>query len=319
MSHAKARLSAIAYSVGAAIPVDTLREAEGIEEPVIASLKQRGLQSFRKETCSTADMCASSVRATLREASMTARDIDAIVFANSNAEWNLAEETEFLAALSGLGFSKTLLMGLSLQSCSGCSAALGFAAHLIEGRRATTVLVILCGRRRALSRIAPQATTLFSDGAVSCIVSTDAGQFELLANESATNPDVVVLDQSSPSPARLLQMGFQDLKDVMEKVYTSSTVKPEGIRALLGTNGSLVYLHLMAQAARLPQSKIYSDGLSQYGHVHSCDNLIGLKDFVDRSGASEGDCFLLVGWSPYIVGASLVRSVSSVVGRASVR
>ena len=172
------------------------------------------------------------------------------------------------------------------------------------------MLVILCGRRKAQSRIAAQGATVFSDGAASCVVSSEHGRFEILANESRTNTYLVTVERTPQNAARHLEVGLRDLKDVADRVYARVALDPEKIRTLFGTNGSLVYLHLMAQAARLSSNRIYDEDVARLGHVHSCDNLIGLKNFADANRVSAGDHYLLLAWSPYIVSASLLRCVS---------
>lgn len=309
LSSHRAFLSGIAYRVGASVPIDNLSSREDLEPQLLASLKARGLRNFCEESASTTEMCLSSAVQTLGAASLSADRVDAVVFASSNADWNAAEERELLCGLNSCGFERTLLVGLSLQACSGCSAALQTAAQLLRARpRVANVLVILCGRRKSQTRIAPYGTTVFSDGAATCLVSSEQGQFEVLANASLTNAYVATLERSRQNVARHLEIALQDLQAIADTVYAASALAPSEVKALFGTNGSLVYLHLMAQAARLPQSKVYSADVERFGHVHSCDSLISLKNFIDGGRATGGENYLLMGWSPYIVSASVLRS-----------
>jgi 3-oxoacyl-[acyl-carrier-protein] synthase III len=324
--YSKPLLSGIAYSVGTVTPIDALSEAEGLTSETLMSLRGRGLQNFCHDSRTTPEICLASARDTLEAAALSPGEIAAIVFASSNAEWSIVDEAELLDALHGEGFVKASITGLTLQSCSGFGMALRVASELARAGQSTkNVLVILCGRRRALSRIGPQATTVFSDGAASCIVSANRGEFEILACESQTNTRLdnkqqIVASESpttsratveppSESLLRQLQAGSQELSEISARAYRASGTTPSQMRALLGTNGSLTYLHLMAQAARLPAEKVYEENVPRYGHVHSCDNLIGLKTFSEENSPSPGDHYLLMAWSPYIVSASVLRYV----------
>ncbi len=258
-------VSGIAYSLGTVTPIDELQGTEAISAEILTCLKQRGLTNFCKETRATPDMCLSSVSETLRSASLTPERIDAILFANAYPDWSPAEETALLAAFFRAGFGRTHIMGLTLQGCSACGTALRVASDLTKNRLIIdNALVVLCGRVSNGSRLGPHAATINGDGAASCIISSEQGQFEILASQSQTN---------------------------------------------FGTSGSLMYLNLMAEATQVPLDRVYKQGLATYGHVHACDNLIGLKDYLETRGAQSGDHYMMLGWSPYVVSASVVRIV----------
>jgi 3-oxoacyl-[acyl-carrier-protein] synthase III len=105
-----------------------------------------------------------------------------------------------------------------------------------------------------------------------------------------------------------LEHGLEDLMEISKRVYQSSGVGPSEIEALFATNGSSTYLELMAEAAQMPVSRAYAEDVSRYGHVHSCDNLISLKSYAERTNCSAGRCYMLLAWSPYVVSASILRS-----------
>ena len=303
-------LSGIAYSLGSVTPIDELQETETISAESLAILKQRGLASFCKETRPTPDMCLSSVFETLGSVSLTPERIDAIVFANSYPDWNAENETALLTAFYQAGFGRAYIVGLTLQGCSACAAALRVASDLTKNRLIIdNALVILCGRVSDGSRLGPHATTINGDGAASCIVSSEHGQFEILASESQTNASLAGMEQSSKSLTRYVRTGFLDLCEISGRALSSSGMRSSEIRALFGTNGSLMYLDLMAEATQVPPERVYKEPLATYGHVHACDNLIGLKTYCEKSEPRRGENYMLLGWSPYVVSASIIRFV----------
>ena len=95
------------------------------------------------------------------------------------------DETPLFTALHGAGFTKTRIIGLTLQACSACGEAFQIACDLINDP-AKKALVIVFGKKKT-NRLGPQANTIFSDGAASCIISSDSGEFEICAIESMIN------------------------------------------------------------------------------------------------------------------------------------
>ena len=106
-----------------------------------------------------------------------------------------------------------------------------------------------------------------------------------------------------------MRTGLLDLSEISERVLGDAGVSPPEIRALFGTSGSLMYLNLMAEATQVPLERVYKEGLATYGHVHACDNFIGLKDYFETKRPQGGDHYMMMGWSPYVVSASVVRVV----------
>lgn len=306
-----AQLSAAAYSVGKALPVSALQEREDIAPDVIASLEKNGLRNFCDDDRTIAQMCLSSVSKTLERASLRPEQIDAIVVGPSIAPWDLEQEFALLGALHHAGFQKSRIIGLSLQACSVVSSALKIAGDLVTQERGATrrVLVIVFGRHSGGSRLAPQATTLFSDGAASCIVSSDGGEFEILASESLTDPAVTTVPWTDENFPRYLQSGIAALQSVTAKVYRQTKLTAKDVTAVFGTNGSQMYLNMIGLASGVSGSKVYKAALPKYAHVFGCDNLISLCGHSDETTLSTGQHFLMVSWAPYVVGASMLRYV----------
>ena len=57
----------------------------------------------------------------------------------------------------------------------------------------------------------------------------------------------------------------------------------------------------------IPSELIYADDVPRFSHVHSCDNLISLKNYADANALQPGDLFLLLGWSPHVFSAAVLR------------
>jgi 3-oxoacyl-[acyl-carrier-protein] synthase III len=300
-------LSGLGYSVGTIKPIDALAGVEDISIDLLNTLKSRGLKNFCEDTRTIPEMCLASVMQTLQATHLSPSQIHAIVFTSSNSDGLVADddETALFSAFHAAGFIKTRIIGLTLQACSACGEALQIACDLVNDP-ARKALVIIFGKKKA-NRVGPQANTVFSDGAASCIVSGQNGDFEICAIESMINTYLGSMGRAG-SVAQT-HVGLLDLRELSKKVCAESGVKAKAMRAFFGTNASRGHLNFMAQAAGIPLERVYEDDVADYGHLHSCDNLISLKNYWAKHNLSPNDYLMLTAWSSHVVSASVLRYV----------
>lgn len=307
MNGAKHFLSGLAYSVGTIKAIDTLAGVDGISVDLLNTLKSRGLKNFCEDARTIPEMCLASAMQTLQAANLSPSQIHAIVFTSSNSDGLVADddETALFSAFHAAGFAKTRIIGLTLQACSACGEALQIACDLVNDP-ARKALVIVFGKKK-VNRVGPQANTVFSDGAASCIVSSQSGDFEICAIESMINTYLGSMGRAGN--VAQTHGGLLDLRELSQKVCQESGIKAKAMRAFFGTNASRGHLNFMAQAAGMPLEKVYEDDVADYGHLHSCDNLISLKNYCTKHNLSPNDYLLLTAWSSHVVSASVLRYV----------
>ena len=302
-------LSHIAYTVGTGKPIEALSEKEPLTTETIEQLRKNGLDQWREDERTIPEMCIASATETLRSASLPSTDVRTMVLASSNSDAMVSDddETNLFASLHEAGFERARILGLTLQSCSASGEALALASDLAFGG-SNDVLVVVFAQRKKMSRLGPQGNMIFSDGAVSCLVSTKPGDFEICATESITNTHLGSLGRAG-SMAQF-QGGVRELAEVSKRVLEKSGAKPKDLRAFFGTNAGVNHLKLMAQAARVPLDRVFYDDVPRNGHLHSCDGLISLKNYSMQHELTSGDLFLLLSWSPHVFCASLLRFVN---------
>jgi len=304
------KISSICYSVGQIRPIETLVDLGIADQNAIEWLAARGIQNFCEDSRPAHDMCRSCIADTLLESGLQPSDICAVVIGPSMAKWDLKEEQSFLATLASIGFSRTQIFGVSMQACSVANAALDLARLLISSPSGLkNVLVIIFGKNCEGDRLAPQATTLFSDGAVSCIVSSNFGSLEIVSAASLTDPALATLEWTEPNFQKYLLSGVSSLRQVCESVYLQSRISSSDIAAVFGTNGSTVYLQMIGFASGVADNHVYRENLSRYGHVYGCDNLIGMRDRMLTQDFESGEYMISVAWAPIVASACLLRRV----------
>jgi 3-oxoacyl-[acyl-carrier-protein] synthase-3 len=306
MSSSSRFLSHIAYTVGTGKPIEALSQKEALTTETVALLRKNGLDQWREDERTIPEMCIASATETLRSASLRPADVPAIVLASSNSDAMVSDddETNLFASLHAAGFERARILGLTLQSCSASGDALALASDMALGG-SNDVLVIVFAQRKKMSRLGPQGNLIFSDGAVSCLVSTKPGDYEICATESVTNTHLGSLGRTGNMVQ--FQGGVRELGELSKRVLDKSGVKPSDIRAFFGTNAGIYHLKLMAQAARVPLDRVFYDDVARNGHLHSCDGLISLKNYSMQHKLTSGDLFMLLSWSPHVFCASVLR------------
>src|ERR1044071_3484681 len=214
-------LSHIAYTVGTGKPIEALSEKEPLTTETIEQLRKNGLDQWREDERTIPEMCIASATVTLRSASLPSTDVRTMVLASSNSDAMVSDddETNLFASLHEAGFKRARILGLTLQSCSASGEALALASDIAFGDT-NDVLVIVFAQRKKMSRLGPQGNLIFSDGAVSCLVSTKPGDYEICATESVTNTHLGSLGRAG-SMAQF-QGGVRELAEVSKRVLEKS-------------------------------------------------------------------------------------------------
>ena len=134
-----------------------------------------------------------------------------------------------------------------------------------------------------------------------CLVG--GGSFQVLASEALTTPSLASLPFGD---ATLMTLAYKELCNMASSILAKTHVAPAQLRGVFGSNINCGSLELIGEAAGVNQGTVYKDDLSKYGHVFACDNLIGLANFCAHQKVRLGEHFLLLSWSPYVVGASVL-------------
>lgn len=313
MKTLKPLISGIRYSLGRITSVDALDEMEGAKKELIASLKEGGFEHFSVDERPVAEMCVASANGTLQVSGLSADSVGAVVVGNSYSEWTGEKERSLISALYRVGLNKLPIFGITSQACAADGAALRLASQLAtDSYNPVTVLVIVFGKIEEMSYVGPQAAVLFSDGAASCLVSSTRGDYEILASESLTNTYIGSKQWIAANMSEYLKTGINDLREVVKQAYGRAGITAKDIQMAFGTNGSTVCLTLIGMAAQLPSTKIYQKNLGRFGHVHACDNWIGIKNYSDDAPV-VGGFYLMVSWAPHVVSATIVKHIQQCV------
>jgi 3-oxoacyl-[acyl-carrier-protein] synthase-3 len=271
-------------------------------------------------------------RATLRAAAADPASVDALVLCSTRVPGPAEGHGEFVASvLSGIGLGDIPCYGVSLNRCVNLLAGIDVARALVACGRYQRVLVITTDKvADGAERMSQFA--LFSDGAASCLISSDLGSedpasagaagegvggdgydgddpdsgavshpggYELLG--CATAQDIATLEWTSQISADLA-------REVNERLLGPLGCKLGDIAALAHANIYKPLVVMKERQAGFSPQQLYTDNVTRLGHCFAADPLINL---VDRAGlghvGADGYCLLAASVPGSRIGALLRR------------
>lgn len=305
-------ISGVSFRVGPSAPIEKLF-ADLQSSPGIEFFRARGLKHYCAQVESTAVMCAEVVRDTLRTSGVAPREVGTVVIDADQWHCTAEDRIQMLESLCECGITRVPVIGVGLQTCSGCMTAIDVADRLLRtGRDQKPVLVLMCGRAApGTSRIDLRRATILSDGVSSCIVSNRPGPFALLASTTHTNLERVRAGVAGEQAAMSLVRSYRDIAAVANDLYSAASAAPAQIEALFCTNGNLMYSTFAARAVGISGSRAYTDNVAAYGHVFSCDHMIDLVTCASAKTFQYGHKYMLIAWSPYVFSGAIISYVDT--------
>jgi 3-oxoacyl-[acyl-carrier-protein] synthase-3 len=299
-----------AFSVGYVRPLETLHATEEVSEATLCELASRGVSVYCESSREVADMCVDAAAQSLTKAGLNPSDVRGLVFANAMPAMDAKQEIALLTHLHDFGIRVDTVVALQFVHCSAFAPAIEAAADLIRSKSKDNILVLLCNHvTPGVGRLQKELGTVLGDGAAACIVSTRQWGFELVGAE--THTDLSLLPSSGgihPSIQKL--RAFQNLRSVAKSVLAKAAITSEELSLLFSTYASQIYLKTTAGAVGVSIHKLLCDPMNKYGHVSACDNIISLAASIDEHARLQrGDYVMTVGWSPHVIGITLLKNV----------
>jgi 3-oxoacyl-[acyl-carrier-protein] synthase III len=206
--------------------------------------------------------------------------------------------------LRELGLTNAYPVGLTLNGCTCALAALRMAASLLSDSTVRNVLVISADKLTCESnRVSRHA--IFSDGAVSCLVSKASNSgFELV--DTVLRSDVSVLTKEGEE-----QDDLQLFRSAMSTLVSRSSVMPEDIEMVFSGNiyTAISQYKEAAHGLGIKKSQLFVANVPKVAHSFAADALINLADY-SASVEPTGKYYLLTATSVGLRGLSLLRSMN---------
>jgi 3-oxoacyl-[acyl-carrier-protein] synthase-3 len=304
-------LDAIAYSVGAAEAISTL-EPMRTDAALLELLYANGLRDYRRAAADPPALAAAALAGTLRRSGLHPRQIDAVVWSSTSFQERPWYTTDVSATLGELGLATATPYGVTLSECGNLAAGLRIAAGLIAtGCRHVLFTTADCCPSPHQRLVQPSVAVL-SDGAASCLLTTEPRGFELMSLTQCTN------HRARPAPGsvdavRLMRHNAEGVRRASRGALESAGMTSDAVAQMIPNNLSRTVLELFAAQAGIPLERVFTGNVLGNSHVFAADGLINLAS----SSAGAGEARLLVTNGTCNWGAAVVRATADIEALAS--
>ena len=293
------------YVTVAAAELGACVDVRDLDDPLVRShadrLAEQGILSARVSPLGTTEL----TRAVLPgapgfPAGSVAFDCLIVCTDSAPAEW----VADWLIDLrSGAGLRTVRALFVSGESCGGFAAGVDVARGLIVSGSAGAVLVVTVDRIPEGTRFPPISTTVYSDGAVSCLVAAApprSSSFRLLGSATET---------WLPEPGRADGMGAARTLTMAVRAATArvSGGSVERFRYLVTPNFGRSTRHLIGMAAAMPVDRLHSGDIGRTGHCFASDIPLNLAELEESGALDDGDEILAVTSSRHALSAMALR------------
>ena len=279
----RAFMTGIAHTAGAPRPIADI-EPVAAEPGLVDALHEVGLATYRHARDSPFDMAAACIAETLDHSRIPASGIDILMLASSTVGFGKIENAELLQLSECFGLTHATPIGVSAAECANFGTALHLARTLVTTGEAHTVLLVTTDACTTPDqRLLRQVNSVVSDGAASCLVTTEPARIEILTTATATNQ----LIRAATNPDTIAALTRRTLIGLVDDVLSRATINRDQIRQVITNNINTEALRFMTLSAGLDHNLCYIDNVADFAHVHSGDNLINLQSYLEDGAAPD--------------------------------
>lgn len=293
-------LHSIGQSVGEARPIATI-EPIARDADLLEFLHANGLRNYRKSDQDPPRLAAEAIRVSLQRSGLDPRQVDSVVWSSTSFQQRSWYTEDVSRELGALGLWTAVPFGVTLSECGNLTAALQVASGLVAAGHRHVLLVVADRCPAADQRLVAPSLTVLSDGAASCILSPEPGEFELLATAQCANhrarPDRT--DES----LRVLRHNAEGIRRAATAALGRAGLDPDAIAAMITNNLATSVLEMFAIQAGVPFERVYTDLVASYAHLYAADGLLGL----DACDVARGEVVLVATNGTCNWGASILR------------
>lgn len=287
MAEPRVHLGAISHLHGEPRP---LSEAAGLTEAAYTLLKD-DIDSFRESDLATWELAVRVARSTLDRADGRP---DLLLYV---AQGEPDPGAALLRLARELDLPEVDSLALTGHDCGNFAPSLGSAADAVLSGRKRRVLLVLADRALPGQRGMPSGLSVFSDGAVACLVTRDRpadGGFlvDAVVNRVSVRPEQAPADQGILATVLLAREGT-------EAVLRETGSAREDFARVLLPNYRIDSQRFLAQAMGFPEDRLLFGRVRSYGHCFSADVLITLGEQSAAGALPVGERLLAAGSGPH--------------------
>jgi 3-oxoacyl-[acyl-carrier-protein] synthase III len=282
---------------GLAYAFDRLRDIKTLptlaaNATALAAYEKGGHRSFGYSDCSLSEQAVMSAKKSLACVELEVSDLDAIVIGCASIRfWPKYAELLSTEILMSLGAKDIPVFGVTMGGCANYSNVLRIARALVVENVWRNVLIIETNKMpQDEMRPYMPYVSVFGDGSVSAIVSTEDIEFDIASIAHIAKP----LDATDGGDPRFVTNNINGYRWVIREALRLASCDLDEIDVVIPNNKNIAELVKLATFWNVPFRKVYTDNVSRIGHLWSADNLINLKDFCTGPRSAQHRTFLLL-------------------------
>jgi len=288
-------IKGLAWYLGETLPIAT--QPDLAADPVrLAAFQARGFANYSRSAVDASEMAVRSCRVSLQRAGLSAADVDAVLVGwTEHRSFDDMQERLANRIVRDLGFHAVHLTGVAMVGCTCFAALLRMGRNLLAAEGYRHVLVVETNRcRDDNDRLVMPDCSVYSDGAASCVVTTEAPEFALrsvlqLAN---ANPNHQVIG-STAAAAHRADMS----RAVFERALRHAGIGREDVRQYFAPNHASHLVRPYAKRLGIPLDRVFEGNTSRHGHPWSADTVVNLATFCAEQGCTAGDVYAALAWA----------------------
>ena len=299
-------ISGIRYELGELRDIDECRECR--DDPgMLEVLKIRGLSQYSVAASSARELAQKALGASLQSSTMTPSSIDVLLCGTDLTTDSFFSQEAINKILSHCNLTRAYPIGLSLAACTNSMSVLEVGTALIRSGVARRVACVVLGMREPdKARVMDFGLSVFSDGAVAWIMSSDPGDCEILSTGHASDPALGMLGLKEHAREYLLGTA-NGVRSAVDNALEPLRLSRDDVDRVITNNYARDVQRTFLQHAGLSMSISWLTNLPRFAHVFSADTLINLSDCMAAEQLPRGAKCLLLGTSPTSWGAVLLQ------------
>jgi len=258
-------------------------------------LRAQGYDLVRIAPCLTTEL-ALSVTPGAPGGPATGASFDTIVLCSDSADAGAAPGDWCLAFQRAAGLDGVRVLLVTGSACANFALGLEVAGSLIATRASACVLVVLADRIVEGTRYTAISRSVYSDGAVSCLVTAGGGaaSYGVLGNATVTrayDDDVVGLGDARSTVLAMRKAARRALGD-----------RAGDVRHVVTLNLGEAARTLIAMAIPAARGRLHPGTIDTVGHCFAADIALNLRE-LERAGLADGDVVLALASSRHALSA----------------
>jgi len=317
-----ATIHAIGCSIGSAVSMEEL-EGNEVEKEILAFFRKDGFSHFTRNDLDLADMATEAIFNSLADTSVTAKDIDALVFCTEsfwNTELvilegkNIAQHSRLREGLLQAIFLRSGLVNAYpyanwMSACANFVSTLSLATGLLETGQHRNVIVIMADRLAPkASRIMPNGASILSDMAVCFLVGHSLQGYKIRHIVTHVATAVFAAQERGDPQARVLEM-LQSLQEFGTKIKAKTGRTLGEFDSIFVDCLNSNFLGVVCAGLKIKPNSLSSPLKARFAHAFSMDSLLALFHLEATKQLSSGETLAFLNVGPWAFGLVVLEVV----------